>query len=213
MEFTTAWEKDILLPRAETGAEAAVRAEASDSHLVEAILAGNEDAFEQLFDRYKRLVGAAAARYFQQPEQIEEIIQITFSKVFFELKDFRGEHDFSLASWMGRIAINTCLNTIRSAKRRPEDRLGDMDDVKADALLKDMTGTARNNESLLIERDLAEKLLASLPADDRGLLNMLYVEEMSAGEISQLTGLSVANVKVRSFRARNALRKIVRRFL
>lgn len=212
MGYPTAWENEILMPRAaNTGTQESVRSDTSDHRLVELILAGDETAFEQLFERYKRLVGATAARYFQQPEQIEEIIQITFAKVFFELKDFRGKHDFSLASWLGKIATNTCLNTLRTKKCKAESQLSELPKAGIEALF----AGAENNgaEKNLIERDLAEKLLSALGREDRALLQMLYVEEKSIGEVSQLTGWSVSNVKVRSFRARSALRKLLRKFL
>ncbi len=224
MGYPTAWENDLMMPRAETNSTDAPLcsdtgttdpAGTSDGRLVELVLAGDETAFEQLFERYKRLVGATAARYFQQPEQIEEMIQITFAKVFFELKNFRGRHDFSLASWLGRITTNACLNTLRTKKCRAESQLGEIQKAEINKFLTSRrdgysdTGT----EETLVNRDLAEKLLSNLPAEDRALLQMLYVEEKNMGEVSVITGWSVSNVKVRAHRARKTLRKILRKFL
>ncbi len=188
----------------------------SDGRLVELVLAGDETAFEQLFERYKRLVGATAARYFQQPEQIEEMIQITFAKVFFELKNFRGRHDFSLASWLGRITTNACLNTLRTKKCRAESQLGEIQKAEINKFLTAGLHSSRSEmgtEDSLVKRDLAEKLLSNLPAEDRALLQMLYVEEKNIGEVSVITGWSVSNVKVRAHRARKTLRKVLRKFL
>jgi RNA polymerase sigma-70 factor (ECF subfamily) len=218
MGYPTAWENDILMPRAANNStETAVCSGTSDNRLVELTLAGDETAFEQLFERYKRLVGATAGRYFQQPEQIEEIIQITFAKVFFELKEFRGKHNFSLASWLGRIATNTCLNTLRTKKCKAESQLGELPRAGIESLFagNEQNGAAgiSGAEKGLVERDLAEKLLSALAPDDRALLQMLYVEEKSISEVSQVTGWSVSNVKVRSYRARNTLRKLLRKFL
>jgi RNA polymerase sigma-70 factor (ECF subfamily) len=214
MGYPTAWENELIMPRADTNSpEIPVRSDTSDSRLVELVLAGDETAFEQLFERYKRLVGANAARYFHQPEQIEEIIQITFTKVFFELKNFRGGHDFSLASWLGRITTNTCLNTLRTKKCRAESQFSELQGTN-DISIPNVNGSAgADAEKFLSDRDLAEKLLSQLPADDRALLQMLYVEEKSVGEVSAITGLSVSNVKVRAYRARNAMRKLLRKFL
>jgi RNA polymerase sigma-70 factor (ECF subfamily) len=214
MGYPTAWENDVIMPRADTNStDLPVFSDTSDNHLVELVLAGDETAFEQLFDRYKRLVGATAARYFQQPEQIEEIIQITFAKVFFELKNFRGRHDFSLASWLGRITTNTCLNTLRTKKCRAESQLSEVQKAEVNTLFNSCGQNGNDAESCLVSRDLADKLLSSLAAEDRALLQMLYVEEKSVGEVSAATGYSVANVKVRAFRARNAMRKLLRKFL
>jgi RNA polymerase sigma-70 factor (ECF subfamily) len=215
MGYPTAWGNDILMPRiAENGSDIPARREIlPDNRLVELALAGDEMAFEQMFDRYKRLAGAAAARYFQQPEQIEEIIQMTFAKVFFELKNFRGGNDFSLASWIGRIATNICLNMLRTKKCRAESQLGDVSKADVDALFGSPEGGAPDPEILLMRRDLAEKLLARLAAEDRALLQMMYVEEKNTAEIAAITGWSTANVKVRAYRARRMLRKILHDFV
>jgi RNA polymerase sigma-70 factor, ECF subfamily len=213
MGYPTAWENDLIMPRADANSsELPVSADTTDRRLVELVLAGDEAAFEQLFERYKRLVGATAARYFQQPEQIEEIIQITFAKAFFELKNFRGRHDFSLASWLGRITSNSCLNTLRTKKCRAENQLSELEKGELSALFR-QSDISMNAEKELADRDLAEKLLSHLGADDRALLQMLYVEEKSVGDVATLTGWTASNVKVRAHRARKTLRKLLRKFL
>jgi RNA polymerase sigma-70 factor (ECF subfamily) len=73
--------------------------------------------------------------------------------------------------------------------------------------------TARDAESRAISRDLADKLLARLGADDRLVLTLLEVEELSVNEISDALGWSASKVKVRAHRARLSLRRIVEEFL
>src|SRR5687768_18488340 len=119
--YPTALQNENLITRSdEEIAQGGVRVARSDSQLVELVLAGDETAFEQIFDRHKRMMGLVAARYFRRPEQIEEILQISFAKAFVELGGFRGRHDLSLASWLARITINTCFDTLRTNKRRSE---------------------------------------------------------------------------------------------
>jgi len=214
MDYTTAWQDEILMSRAdEKSGEAYVCAETSDARLVELVLAGDETAFENIFDRYKRLVASIAARYFRQPEQIEEIIQISFTKVYIELGNFNGRHDFSLASWIGRIAANACLDILRSRKRKPENLHCELSDAETESLFLSAENNEKTAESAHIERDLAEKLLSSLPAEDRAIMQMLEVEEMSVKEVADITGWSKSKVKIRAFRSRNALRKILKKFL
>ncbi|MBX7172285.1 MAG: sigma-70 family RNA polymerase sigma factor [Pyrinomonadaceae bacterium] len=201
MEYSTAWQDKLIMSRAEK-----MSAEISDSHLVELVLAGDSTAFEKIFERYKRFVASISARYFQQPEQIEEMIQISFTKIFFELKNFRGDHDFSMASWIGRITTNTCLDALRTQKRKSENQISELD-LENEKLLK------KNSETEAIEKDLAEKLLARISQEDRAILQMIHVEEMSVGEVSEITGWSKSKIKVRAFRARHALRKIIHKFL
>jgi RNA polymerase sigma-70 factor, ECF subfamily len=214
MDYTPAWPDEILMTRADDQSAApATAAEKSDARLVELTLAGDEAAFENLFDRYKRLVGSVAGRYFRQPEQIEEIIQISFTKIYFELDNFRGRHDFSFPSWLGRIATNVCLDLLRKQKRRPENLECDLNEAETAVLFTDSPAGEKNTEKNLVARDLAEKLLARLTAEDRALLQMLDGEEMSVGEIAEMTGWSKSKIKVRAFRARRALRKILGKLL
>jgi len=214
MDYPATWQNDILIARSENeSAEIVVCAGMTDKQLVALVLAGEETAFEQIFDRYKRLVAHVASRYFQRPEQIEEIIQISFTKAYFELKNFRGEHSSSLTSWLGRVTTNVCLDTLRNRKRKPENLICELSADETDILFADARQDDKTAESLLVERDLAEKLLSRLPAEDRAILQMLYEEEMSVGEVADATGWSSSKIKVRAFRARRALRKILRKFV
>lgn len=214
MDFTTVWQNEILMPRAENeSANETVCAETSDKQLIEWILTGNESAFEQMFERYKKLVAVIASRYFQNSEQIEEIIQISFAKAYFELKDFRGNHNFSLPSWLGKITTNACLDILRKQKRRPENLLCELSETESEILLTDLKDKNQNTEKSLVERDLAEKLLSHLATEDRAILQMMEAEEMSVSEIAEVTGWSKSKIKVRAFRARHTLRKVLRKLL
>lgn len=214
MDYSTAWENKILIPRADDeSASSALRLEKPDAQLVELVLAGDETAFEQIFERYKRLVAAIAGRYFRRHEEIDEIIQISFSRAFFQLRYFRGGHDASFAGWISKIATNACLDALRNQTRKPENLLCELSDVESEFLLADAPQTNRTAEKSLVERDLAEKLLSLLKPQDRAVLQMLDAEGMSVGEVSEITGWSKSKIKIRAFRARNALRKVLRKFL
>lgn len=187
-----------------------VRATRTDAQLVELILAGDETAFESLFDRHKRLVGSIAARYFRRPEQIEEIVQIAFAKAYVELSRFRGAYDLSFASWLARITSNACLDIVRNQKRKPEDLIEDLDNSVG--LINDIV-IHRSDEECVSDRDLADKLLSHLAADDRALLQMLYAEDMSVAEAAEQLGWSPSKIKVRAWRAKHSLRRILKRYL
>lgn len=190
--------------------DAPVRAERTDAQLVEIVLAGDQSAFENLFDRHKRLVISVASRYLRRPEQIEEAVQTAFAKTFVELKRFRGEHDLSFPSWIARITANTCLDVLRSQKRKPEDLAEDIAGFELNQL---ECGAQRSSEDELIDRDLARKLLSHVAADDRALLQMLYAQEMSIAEIAAQFGWSVSKTKIKAWRARNSLRRVIKRYL
>jgi RNA polymerase sigma-70 factor (ECF subfamily) len=212
--YQTALQNESLISIGdEEVADGAVRVSRSDLQLIESVLEGDEFAFEQIFDRHKRMVAVVASRYFRQPHQIEEIIQISFAKVFVELGNFRGLHDLSLASWLARITTNVCLDTLRSKKRRPEDLCSELTEGELESLTNLKTDGGPNAEKLALDRDLAEKLLGHVPADDRALLQMLYAEEMSVAEIADLTGWSQSKVKIKAWRARNTMRRVLKKFM
>lgn len=215
MDYSTAWQEKNFMPDAdaESADFAEARAENPDKRLVELVLAGDETAFEQIFERYKRLVASIASRYFQRPEQIEEIIQITFTRAYFQLRNFRGLHDASLASWLARITTNSCLDALRSQNRKSENLLCDLTEPEIEILFAAAPDNGRDAEKSLVERDLAQKLLSRLGAEDRAILQMLDAEEMSVSEVAEITGWSSSKIKIRAWRARNSLRKILRRFL
>jgi len=213
MEYRTAWQEELRVLRAENSdAFSTVHPERTDLQLADQVLAGDHTAFEQIFDRHKRLVAQTASRYFSQPHHIEEIVQTTFSKAFFELKGFRGGHGLSLAGWLAAIARNACLDTLRIQKRRPEHLIGDFRDNGEEPEFE-LPSPNTGNEERLIDRDLAEKLLNSLDADDRALLQMLYIDDITVNEAAAFFGWSPSKVKIRSWRARNRLRRIVRKFM
>jgi RNA polymerase sigma-70 factor (ECF subfamily) len=210
MDYLTAWRSEILISRSEH-IEKSLYATSTDRQLVDLTLAGDESAFECIFERHKRYVATIAGRYFQYPQEIEDVIQASFIKAYFELKNFRGLHDFSLPSWLGRITATTCLNILRSGRYKLESHFFDLSDPAVEALATDLI--EKSAEELTSQRDLLEKLLSSLNMEDRVLLQMLYAEEMTVSEIADAFGWSRAKAKVRAFRARHSLRKTLKRIL
>ena len=187
--------------------------ERSDALLIELILAGDESAFEKLFDRYKRFVARVAGHYFHRPEQIDEVIQVCFTKAYFEFKNFRGAHDFSLASWLGKITANTCLDVLRNQRLKPENFISELSDSERNDLLASQPYKHHNAEDGIVTRDLAEKLLSRLQPEDRSVMLMLYLEGMSVAETADIMGWSLSKTKVRAWRARNTLRSILKKIL
>lgn len=81
--YQTALQKENFIHHADDmSVETRVCVERTDNQLVDLVLAGDGYAFEEIFDRHKRLVAIIANRYFRRPEEIEEIVQIAFAKAF-----------------------------------------------------------------------------------------------------------------------------------
>lgn len=122
MEDTIILDKQIFIdPAEDVSAEKQNFDQISDSLSVNSVLAGNNLAYEEIFEKYKRFVAKIGARYFRKADQVEEMIQITFTKAYFELGNFRGQSNQEFAGWLGKIASNSCLDIIKKQKRKSED--------------------------------------------------------------------------------------------
>ena len=121
-----------------------------------------------------------------------------------------------MEGWLTRIATNTCLNILRSAKRRPELVVADLTEDET-AWLGQQTSSVehqpRSVEDTLIAADLADRVLEVLPAEDQLALLMIDGEDASVKEVAEATGWSESKVKVRAFRARKKLREAMEKLL
>ena len=190
--------------------------EPSDAELVaRAGDAGDEAAFEELFNRHRRRVALIAGRFFRQREQIEDVVQESFTKAYFALPVFNNSQEGSFAAWLARIAFNACYDELRRIKRRPESSISDVSLEEAAWLKEQLSADAGayDVESTAVARDLAGKLLSRLSPEDRLVLVMLDVEGMTVSEIAESNRWSISKVKVRAHRARARLRRVLERFL
>ena len=187
--------------------------ESTDDVLVAAANTGDEAAFEQLFERHRRQVARIASRFFAQREQIEEIIQDSFTKAYFALNTYHGTHAASFKAWLAQIAVNCCYDHLRRARRRPEQGFDEVEDGGAQEFSAWLRSHPADVETRLVSRDLASKLLSRLSAEDRMVLTLLDVEGFSVAEIAEVTNWSISKVKVRAHRARAHLRRVLQRYL
>jgi len=174
---------------------------------------GDEFAFSEIVRRYSPRVFSVASRFFRQRSSVEEAAQEVFLKAFTQLKSFEGRG--SMEGWFTRIATNTCLNMLRSAKRRPELSVADLTEDETTWLEHHSSGSEspRSVEENLIAADLADRVLEVLPAEDQLALLMIDGEDASVKEVAEATGWSESKVKVRAFRARKKLREAMQKLL
>ncbi|HKX28691.1 MAG TPA: sigma-70 family RNA polymerase sigma factor [Blastocatellia bacterium] len=189
--------------------------ESTDDELIARTRAGDEVAFARLFDRHRQLVARFGYRFFTRREQVEEIVQESFIKAYFALANYQGGHENSFVAWLARITMNTCYDELRRQQRRSESSIGELTDEETSYLSERMHDLSANGniEGLAISRDLANKLLSRLKPEDRLVLTLLKLEELSISEIAGLTGWTAAKVKMRSHRAQHGLRQLLTKFL
>lgn len=172
-----------------------------DEQLVEATLAGNDDAFAELTQRHKSRVFGVAGRFASNAAEIEDICQEVFVQVYFKLRQYRRDSPFE--HWVLRITTHKCYDYLRKRRRGGAA-------VSVDAMLESgYEPSAPEHPAPHPDLERLHAALAKLSPKERLVITLLELEERSVQEIAGLTGWSVANVKVRAFRARAALRKLV----
>ena len=173
----------------------------TDEQLVAATLDGDDRAFAELASRHKGRVFGVASRFAQDGAELEDICQEVFVQAYFKLRQYRRDSPFE--HWLLRITTHKCYDYLRKRRRR-----GPV--VSVDAMLE--SGYEPSAPAAAAPHPDLERLhaaLAQLSADQRLVITLLELEERSVQEIADYTGWSTGNVKVRAFRARAVLRKLM----
>jgi RNA polymerase sigma-70 factor (ECF subfamily) len=175
--------------------------EHGDDHLVAATLAGDDQAFASLVSRYKRRVFRLAGRFTRSEHELDDLCQEVFIKVYENLRQFRADAPFE--HWLSRIAVRTCYDALR--KQRHDKRSLPLDDLTFE--LRDRRWDERL--SAAEAKSVLEWALVRMTPEERLVITLLELEEKTIREVAELTGWSQVNVKVRAWRARRALKKIL----
>jgi RNA polymerase sigma-70 factor (ECF subfamily) len=173
----------------------------SDEALVAASRGGDESAFAELVARHKRRVFSTAGRFARDDQQLDDIAQEVFVRVFRHLGKFRGDAPF--AHWLAKITVSACYDFLRRERRVREQ-------VSLDAAVLEMPD--RGIDAALAAgraRELLDFALPQLGPEERLIITLAELEERPMREIAELTGWSESNVKVRAFRARQNLKRIL----
>jgi RNA polymerase sigma-70 factor (ECF subfamily) len=201
LEFGT-W--DLELPAASGKFRAMERTEAE---LIAAALKGDAASFEPLIEKYSPRVFATARRYARRDSEVEDIAQEVWLKAFQKLSSFRGDAPFE--HWLARLTVHTCYDFLRAHQRNRESAFSELTEPETDWLDRFVTQPDSATENSDAAKQLIDKILAQLSPPARLIITLLEIEDRSVKEISQLTGWSVPLVKVRAFRARAEMRKLL----
>jgi RNA polymerase sigma-70 factor (ECF subfamily) len=181
--------------------------QASDGDLVRRTLTGEQQAFEVLVHRYRRLV-FRVIRGMVPDAEVEDIGQEAFLRAYRSLG--RVQQGSSVGPWLVRIAVNLCYDHLRRLRWRQERVFADLgpeETTVLDRLARDES--ALGDIDRLFLRDLAEKLLGQLAPQDRAVLLLKEREGMETREVAKMLGCSEMAVRLRLFRARRTLRTLL----
>jgi RNA polymerase sigma-70 factor (ECF subfamily) len=178
------------------------------SALVQAALQHNDDAARKLVRGLYPLVAKVVRAHRPRRTPEEDLCQMIFIKMFQKLPQFSGK--VPLEHWVSRIAVNTCLNQIAFEKVRPEIRHADLSEEEQ-AVVETLATTSEElaPDKKLASRQLVEHLLTTLKPTERLIVDLIYLQGRSVAEIRKMTGWSEPLVKVRAFRARQKMKKLL----
>lgn len=173
----------------------------NDEVLVQQILNGNSNAFRFLVAKHQRLVAHIVGRVVQRREDVEDISQEVFIKVYRKLKHFRG--DSRLSTWIAKIAYNTSISHVRKPFKNEHSY------DESPALIANEKDEEPNQQK--IEKEEAKKylleLIEELPVHYRTVLTLFHLEEFSYKEIEEITEMPEGTIKSYLSRARKILKE------
>ena len=171
----------------------------NDSELISQILNGNMNAFTFLVNRYQKLVVHITGRLIQRHDELEDVCQEVFLKVYQNLGKYRNE--CKLSTWIATIAYNTSINYLRKFKKGDEVNPDD-----SAALRNLMEYRSDDFEKADLHRYLHDQI-ELLPVQYRTVLTLFYLEEFSYQEMEQITGMPEGTIKSYLFRAKALLKE------
>jgi RNA polymerase sigma factor (sigma-70 family) len=169
---------------------------------------GDESAGEELIRGLYPVISKIVRLHLPRRDDESDLIQEILLKTFFRLHQYRATAP--VTHWVSRLALTTCLDRLRAQKVRPEVRWADLTPAEAEVFdTAWLEGRSRDAGDAIEARDLVERILASLPAEDRSLILMVDLEGHSLEDISERTGWGISKIKMRLFRVRTHLRKLI----
>ena len=173
--------------------------DASDAQLIDRVLAGDRRAFASLVERYRDRLGRYALRMLGNQADAEEALQDTFVRAFRSLGNCSPPDRFG--AWVFAILVNRC-RTAAARRARVSDVLVTNDDALAWA-------SVDHSEERDALREAIDWAVAQLPSDQREAFLLKHVEDLEYETMEQLTGVRAATLRMRVFRAREELRKLL----
>lgn len=177
--------------------------ESPDEMLIKQCLSGSKVAYATLVQRYQRPIYNLAYRMSGEKEAAKDIAQESFVAAYSSLKTFKGKARFS--TWLYQITLNKCRDYLKSK------RSNDLCVIDPDLPLVS-EGADPEYRLKAKEQDKAiQQALRMMPPKYRELLILKHIEELDYKEMAELLGLSLTNLKVRTYRAREMFKEILKR--
>lgn len=177
-----------------------------DFELIARARQGDDSAFAQVVQAYRKRILGTIARLIGRPEDVEDVGQEVFLRLYFSLDQLRTPEMFE--PWLYRLTVNAAYDYLRRQRRRQESRMADLTEqqvLMADAVAGSQQARTDREKGRL--RELVDSLLGTLSEQDRILLTLKEIEGLSLKELEKIYRVNENALKVRLFRARQRVLK------
>lgn len=178
----------------------------TDADLIVKTISGKEDGFEELVTRYQRPIVSYVYRMLGDYDASLDVTQEVFIKVYNSLERYSSDYKFS--TWLYRIAHNAAIDHIRRNSKRAQSIETENQDGSYQMQLESRLPNPEQNRERSEWRKEIETVVRCLPSVYRELIVLRHAQDLSYGEIAEITSLPLGTVKNRLFRARELMREM-----
>jgi len=177
-----------------------------DFELISRAREGDDSAYSQIVQAYRKRILGTIARLIGRPEDVEDVGQEVFLRLYFSLDQLRTPEVFE--PWLYRVTVNAAYDHLRRHRRRREARMADLSEQQV--MMADAAAGSRRQEAEQQRkrvRELVDSLLGAISEQDRILLSLKEIEGLSLKELAKIYRVNENALKVRLFRARQRVLK------
>ena len=173
----------------------------TDAQLLERYRQGDEQAFEEIVNRYKNSLYAFLRRFVNRQDIVEDVFQETFLQLYASRDSF--DADRPLRPWLFTIAANKAKDALRKIHRQSSMSMGtlaDAGDVSIDEVVNILTSYDTKPEEEISKEETAQRvrqIISEMPENLRGILILAYFEQFSYKHMAEILGIPIGTVKSR----------------
>jgi RNA polymerase sigma-70 factor (ECF subfamily) len=167
---------------------------------------GDSAAFNDIVLAYRKRIMGTIARLIARTEDVEDVAQEVFLRLYFSLDQLRTPEVFE--PWLYRLTVNAAYDYLRKQRRRQEYRMSDLSEQQV--MMADAVAGSKVEQDVQYNkkmREAVDSLLGAVSEADRILLMMKEVEGLSLKELEKVYNVKENALKVRLFRARQRVLK------
>lgn len=182
--------------------------QADEKGLIQRCKEGDLEAFNDLVERYEKLVYHVAYRLSGNYDDANDVAQEAFIRVFNSIGTFRGDANFT--TWLYRIVTNVYLDERKKAKSHMHSSLDDYIELEENSVSRQVEDGGPTPEQVVqdMERNqIMQQAIMELPEYQRAMIVLYHTQGKSYEEIAEIMNLAIGTVKSRLNRARLALKE------